>query len=174
MRIHAERPDGKGRNRRLDVLSFAAIVFGFWVGGASLAQAAGDAVMPGLSEASATADASTVADPMAAAFSDSSAFTPMSNKEMGEQRGGFDGIAFGIFLSGTLQPNTQTLPPGLTVTSTTPNQIQVVGGIGNLAGASGIFQFTNIVGNLNVVNNNIIINVTLQPQSPGNAGSTFP
>ena len=92
---------------------------------------------------------------------------------MAEARGGMDGIAFGIFLSGTLNaPNTTTLPPGVSVTTPGSGQIQIIGGIGNLAGASGIFQLTNIIGDMNVVNNNIIINVSLQTSPPTNVAGT--
>jgi len=115
------------------------------------------------------------ADPLAAAFSDNADFKPMTKSEMASARGGFDGIAFGIFLSGTLsQPVTTTLPAGLTVSTLSPSQVQIIGGIGNLAGASGIFQFTNIVGDMNVVNNNIIINVSVQASSPVNAVTFIP
>jgi hypothetical protein len=99
----------------------------------------------------------------------------MDKQDMSEQRGGYDGIAFGIFLNGTLsQPVTTTVPDGLTVSTLSPSQVQIVGGIGNLAGASGIFQFTNVVGDMNVINNNIIINVTIQPGSPTNTVTLIP
>jgi hypothetical protein len=112
---------------------------------------------------------------LASAFASDADFEPMTTTEMAGQRGGFDGIAFGIFLSGTLsQPVTTTLPAGLTVSTLSPSQVQIVGGIGNLAGANGIFQITNIVGDMNVVNNNIIINVSIQPSSPTNAVSFIP
>jgi hypothetical protein len=108
--------------------------------------------------------------PLAGAFSDDAEFSPMTKEEMSKQRGGYDGVAFGIFLSGTLnQPITTTLPAGLTVSALDPNQVQIIGAIGNIGSASGIFQFTNIVGNMNVVNNNIIINVSIQSTSPTNA-----
>jgi hypothetical protein len=106
---------------------------------------------------------------LADAFSNQTGFAPMDRADLGEQRGGYDGIAFGIFLSGTLsQPATSALPAGITVSTLANNQIQIVGGVGNLAGASGIFQFTNVVGDMNVINNNIIINVTVQPGAPTN------
>jgi hypothetical protein len=109
------------------------------------------------------------------AFSDAAGFAAMDKADMARQRGGYDGIAFGIFLSGTLnQPATTTVPNGLTVSTLSPNQVQIVGGVGNLAGASGIFQFTNVVGNMNVINNNIIINVTVQPGSPTNSVTLIP
>jgi hypothetical protein len=109
------------------------------------------------------------------AFADGANFTPMSDSELAAQRGGFDGVAFGIFLSGTLnQPTSSVLPAGMTVTALSPSQVQIVGGVGNLAGANGIFQFTNIVGDMNVVNNNIIINVAVQPASPVNSVTFIP
>jgi hypothetical protein len=110
-----------------------------------------------------------------AAFADGADFTPMSDSDLAHQRGGFDGVAFGIFLSGTLnQPTTSVLPAGMTVTSLSPSQVQIVGGVGNLAGANGIFQFTSIVGDMNVVNNNIIVNVAVQPASPVNSVTFIP
>jgi hypothetical protein len=99
----------------------------------------------------------------------------MSDSDLAHQRGGFDGVAFGIFLSGTLnQPTTSVLPAGMTVTSLSPSQVQIVGGVGNLAGANGIFQFTSIVGDMNIVNNNIIVNVAVQPASPVNSVTFIP
>lgn len=112
---------------------------------------------------------------LASAFVGDADFEPMTTADMAGQRGGFDGIAFGIFLSGSLsQPTTTTLPAGLSVSTLSPSQVQIVGGIGNLAGANGIFQITNIVGDMNVVNNNIIINVSMQPTSPTNTTSMIP
>ncbi|MFI4975127.1 MAG: hypothetical protein ACHP84_11360 [Caulobacterales bacterium] len=144
--------------------------------GAAGASASDDASADNAVADSTGSDAQTsdaAADPMAAAFEDPSAFKPMDNKEMGEARGGFDGVAFGIFLNGTItQQVPPTLPPGITVT-TTPNSIQVIGAFGNFAGANGIFQLTNVNGNFNVINNNIIINVIVQPQSPTNAAGLF-
>lgn len=123
----------------------------------------------------ATPASAAASDDLASAFSDDSGFTEMDKQDMSEQRGGYDGIAFGIFLNGTLnQPVTSTLPAGLTVSTLAPNQVQIVGGIGNIAGASGIFQFTNVVGDMNVINNNIIINVTIQPGSPTNTATFLP
>lgn len=112
---------------------------------------------------------------LASAFSDDSGFTEMDKSDMADQRGGYDGIAFGIFLSGTLsQPVTTTLPPGLTVTAPSPSQVQIVGAVGNLGNASGIFQFTNVVGDMNVINNNIVINVSIQSGSPTNTTIPIP
>jgi hypothetical protein len=133
-----------------------------------IAAACGLAAMAGPAQAAASSR-------MAAAFADGADFTPMSDSDLARQRGGFDGVAFGIFLSGTLnQPTTSALPAGVTVTTTSPSQVQIVGGVGNLAGANGIFQFTSIVGNMNVVNNNVIINVAVQPASPVNSVTLIP
>jgi hypothetical protein len=119
------------------------------------------------------AQAATAPDPLSDAFADGdSTFKPMNNDEMASARGGFDGVAFGIFVDGVInQPTGNTLPVGVTATVPAPNQIQIIGAIGNLAGASGVFQFVNVVGNSNVINNNVIINVTVLPTAP--ADSTF-
>jgi hypothetical protein len=125
--------------------------------------------------AASSGPAQAVPGPLPSAFATDADFEPMTTTEMAGQRGGYDGIAFGIFLSGSLnQPTTTTLPAGLTVATMSPSQVQIVGGIGNLAGANGIFQITNIVGDMNVVNNNIIINVSIQPTSPTNTVSLIP
>ncbi|MFI4934568.1 MAG: hypothetical protein ACHP7N_08115 [Caulobacterales bacterium] len=128
--------------------------------------------------AAAPADATTPpaapsdSDALASAFSGDSGFQAMDNKEMAGERGGMDGIEFGIFLTGTLNTPVGTpLPPGITTPS--PGQIQILGGLGNLAGANGIFQITNVIGDMNVINNNIIINVTIQNSAPGNTTTIF-
>jgi hypothetical protein len=119
--------------------------------------------------------AQAAASMVAAAFSDGADFAPMSDADMARQRGGFDGVAFGITLSGTLnQPTTNVLPDGMALTALSPGQVQITGGVGNLGGANGIFQFTSIVGDMNVVNNNIIINVAVQPASPVNSVTLIP
>jgi hypothetical protein len=118
--------------------------------------------------------ANAMAGPLSAAFASDADFKAMSNGEMSKERGGFDGVAFGVYFTGVLnQPVSSSLPPGVTV-STTPSQIQIVGGLGSFGNAAGIFQFTNIIGNMNVVNNNIIVNIAVQPQSPTNSVSTVP
>jgi hypothetical protein len=115
-----------------------------------------------------------MAGPLSAAFAADADFQTMSNGEMAKERGGFDGVAFGIYFSGMLnQPVTSNLPAGVTV-STTSNQVQIVGAVGSFGNAAGIFQLTNIIGNMNVVNNNIIVNIAVQPQSPTNTVSTVP
>ena len=109
-------------------------------------------------------------DALAGAFAggDTASFKQMSSDDMATQRGGFDGVAFGIFINGDITSTpTQTLPPGVTATITGPDQLQIIGGVGTFGNASGIFQFVNVVGNSNVINNNVIINVTVLPSSVG-------
>jgi hypothetical protein len=111
-------------------------------------------------------------DALASAFSDGdTGFQEMSSDDMSAQRGGYDGVAFGIYLTGSVitTPGNQ-LPAGVQA-SVTGNQLQIIGGVGSFGNANGIFQFVNVVGNSNVINNNVIINVTVLPTSPGD--STF-
>lgn len=106
---------------------------------------------------------------LAGAFADGdSSFQEMSSDDMSKQRGGYDGVAFGIFLNGTVTSTTTgDLPPGVTATVTGPDQLQIIGGVGTFGNATGIFQFVNVVGNSNVINNNVIINVTVLPSTVG-------
>jgi hypothetical protein len=114
-------------------------------------------------------------DALAGAFADGdSSFKEMSTDDMSSQRGGFDGIAFGIFLNGTVTTlATNQLPAGVTAEQTGPSQIQIVGAVGSLGNATGIFQFVNVVGNSNVINNNVIINIAVLPSTLTGSDGTF-
>jgi len=106
---------------------------------------------------------------------------PLSDTEMGKLRGGFDGIAFSAFFTGTVDSlgnsnfNTgittgNTQPPSVTTGADGNVTISTV--VGNFQGANGIFQIAQVPGNFNVVNNNLfiqvaIINVTNQTQLSG-------
>ncbi len=95
---------------------------------------------------------------------------PLSDREMGELRGGFDGIAFSIFFTGTVDSlgnssisgGTTTggsVPPPSVTTSNGNVTISTV--VGNFQGANGIFQIAQVPGSFNVVNNNLFIQVAL-------------
>lgn len=95
---------------------------------------------------------------------------PLSDGEMGELRGGFDGIAFSVFFTGTVDSlgNSSissgtttggTVPPPSVTTSNGNVSISTV--VGNFQGANGIFQIAQVPGSFNVVNNNLFIQVAL-------------
>lgn len=114
---------------------------------------------------------------------------PLSDREMGELRGGFDGIAFSAFFTGTVDSlgnASGSLSSGITTGNTPPPSVTTSNGnvsistvVGNFQGANGIFQIAQVPGSFNVVNNNLfiqvaLINVTNQAQLTGIASLLNP
>ncbi len=99
--------------------------------------------------------------------------TPMTDEEMGELRGGFAGLAFSVFFSGTfdsLGNATGTLEVDTTgtfgtapdpVVTVTDTEVQISTVIGDFQGASGIFQIASVPGSFNIVNNNLFIQIAI-------------
>lgn len=94
---------------------------------------------------------------------------PLSDSEMGDLRGGFDGLAFSVFFTGSIDSlgNTSTTsgtgttgapPPDVTVSDGT---VRISSLVGNFQGANGIFQIAQVPGNFNIVNNNLFVQVAL-------------
>lgn len=87
----------------------------------------------------------------------------LSNTEMAELRGGFRGVLFGVsfFGNATALAGSSSVgaPEGVTVDVRSDNLVQISAGLGQLpAGFNGVLQTTNIIGDMNVVNNNLVIN----------------
>lgn len=95
--------------------------------------------------------------------------TPLSDSEMGELRGGFDGLAFSVFFTGSIDSlGNTTSSTGTTTTGAPPPNVTVSDGtvrisslVGNFQGANGIFQIAQVPGSFNVVNNNLFVQVAL-------------
>lgn len=90
---------------------------------------------------------------------------PLSDKEMGNLRGGFDGFAFNVIMSGTiaqLDPTTTTtsaLPPNVTVSD---GLVNIQSAIGSFNGASGVFQLANLENSsFNVINQNMFVQIAI-------------
>lgn len=99
-----------------------------------------------------------------------SSAAPMSEAELDEARGGARGLYFGFAFSADYATASGAqagqLPPNVDVTAISESQVQVVGAFGSLSGNfNGVLQTTNVVGNMNVVNNNLVINVFMLPPS---------
>ncbi len=103
---------------------------------------------------------------------DASWATPMMDEELGELRGGFAGLAFSVFFSGTfdsLGNATGTLEVDTTgnfdapdpVVTVTDTEVQITTVIGDFQGANGIFQIASVPGSFNVVNNNLFIQIAI-------------
>jgi len=90
---------------------------------------------------------------------------PLSDKEMGELRGGFAGFAFNVIMTGTIAQLTDTggvtgaLPPNVTVSD---GMVNVQTAIGSFNGASGVFQIANLENSsFNVINQNMFVQIAI-------------
>lgn len=112
---------------------------------------------------------------MSAAFDTGASFETLGDNEMAEARGGYRGLSFGVYFNGSVSSsgNTGELPAGMSVTQSGNNQVQLQAALGDLGGASGLFQFTNVVGDMNVVNNSIVINVMIVPDLPSDVAAAW-
>jgi hypothetical protein len=112
---------------------------------------------------------------LASAFDEGASFETLGDSEMSEARGGYRGVSFGVYFNGSVSSagNTGELPDGMSVTQSGDNQVQLQAAIGDLGGASGLFQFTNVVGDMNVVNNSIVINVTIVQDLPSDVAAAW-
>lgn len=98
--------------------------------------------------------------------------TPLSDAEMAGIRGGYSGLAFGVFFTGYYD-RVGAVNGSLTVTeggsSPTPSptftaqdgEVRLSTSIGNFNGASGIFQIAQVPGSFNVVNNNLYVQIAV-------------
>ncbi len=83
----------------------------------------------------------------------------MSDAELGEKRGGFGGIYFSLFGFGDLNQLSGGLPEGVELNSLSPDLVSMNLGLATLPNTGGFIQFANVVGNNNVVNNTLLLNV---------------
>lgn len=112
---------------------------------------------------------------LASAFDDGAQFEIMADSDMAEARGGYRGVSFGVYFNGSVSStgNTGELPAGMSVTHDGDNRVQLQAALGDLGGANGLFQFTNVVGDMNVVNNSIVINVVIVPDLPSDVAAAW-
>ena len=106
----------------------------------------------------------------------------VDEEELGEMRGGYMGISFSVLLEGywdnlgnhILNTDMPDDPGPLPVL---PGQVQIQAGIGGLYGARGIFQIVQVPGSNNVVNTNMIVNISviqIMGQSLANISNLLP
>lgn len=101
---------------------------------------------------------------------------PIKDGDLGEMRGGFNGIAFSFWVQGSIEDLTGTttdpaavpVQPVTGVTATDLSFTSVNGDVqlgtvisGNFEGASGIFQIASVPGSNVAVTNNLIMQVTV-------------
>ena len=90
---------------------------------------------------------------------------PLQDNEMAKMRGGMGGMSFSVFFTGavtdlTVDPGASPNTSDVTVSSGTVDISNVIASTGNI---NGVFQFTSVNGNMNVVNNHMTIQVALFP-----------
>lgn len=107
---------------------------------------------------------------------------PLADQELDQVRGGYSGVFFGVqfsgfcdslgALSGSMiydgsgQSSPPALPSGVTITADSSASQPGTGAsiqayVGNFAGASGIFQVSQVPGSNNIVQNNLTVQITL-------------
>ena len=103
--------------------------------------------------------------------------TPLSETEMAEMRGGFNGLAFSVFFTGfydklgnvagnlNVDNGGATTPTPMVAPQPTIAQengeVKISTNIGNFNGASGIFQIAQVPGNFNVVHNQLFVQIAV-------------
>jgi hypothetical protein len=98
---------------------------------------------------------------------------PLTDDELSELRGGFNGLAFNVAFSGFIDKvgtgsGSLAVGPNGAIVPGTPPDVSVKNGevaisthIGNFQGANGIFQIAQVPGNFNVVNNNLYVQIAM-------------
>jgi hypothetical protein len=98
---------------------------------------------------------------------------PLSDNELSELRGGFNGLAFNVAFSGFVDkvgnasgnlavgPNGAIAPGPPPDVSVKNGEVAISTHIGNFEGANGIFQIAQVPGNYNVVNNNLYVQIAM-------------
>jgi hypothetical protein len=104
----------------------------------------------------------------------------ISEEDMGELRGGYRTLAFGLafFVDATRFDGTEgELPPGVELSQTDgPNNVQIsaqFGGSFGFSNSNGVLQLTSVNGNNNVINNTVAINIAVL-DDPADIGTIFP
>lgn len=99
--------------------------------------------------------------------------SPLTDNELSELRGGFNGLAFNVAFSGfvdKLGNGSGSLAVGQNgaIAPGPPPDVSIKNGevaisthIGNFQGANGIFQIAQVPGNYNVVNNNLYVQIAM-------------
>lgn len=98
---------------------------------------------------------------------------PLTDDELSELRGGFNGMAFNVAFSGFVDKvgngsgslavgQNGTIAPGPPPDVSVKNgEVAISTHIGNFQGANGIFQIAQVPGNYNVVNNNLYVQIAM-------------
>jgi hypothetical protein len=99
-------------------------------------------------------------EPLQAIFGAGSAgVEPMSDQELSQERGGFGGISFSLTGYGNISTLAGGLPEGVEISSQSADLVSLNVGLATLPNTGGFIQFASIVGNNNVINHTLNLNV---------------
>jgi len=92
---------------------------------------------------------------------------PMKDSEMAKLRGGMGGLSFSVFFTGSVTdlttPPSTNLPTTVGDVTVSSGTVDVSGFVANTGTLNGVFQFTNVNGDMNVVNNHMTIQIAVFP-----------
>lgn len=103
----------------------------------------------------------------------------IEDTDMQELRGGYrQAVAFGVLMYTDVGRLTgenagESLPSNFSV-SYGAGAVSVLTSVGGLNGANGVFQFANVNGDMNVVNQNLTVNIYTIDAAPSGAASLLP
>lgn len=83
----------------------------------------------------------------------------LSEAELSTARGGFGGVYFTLLGYGDYNGAAGQLPEGATIASQSAESVSLNLGLATLPNTGGFVQFASVVGNNNIINNNLILNV---------------
>ncbi len=98
--------------------------------------------------------------PLEAIFGDErSGVEPMTDQQLADSRGGFGAISFSLTGFGNISSLTGGLPEGVAINSQSADLVSLNVGLASLPNTGGFIQFASIVGNNNVINHTLNLNV---------------
>ncbi len=83
----------------------------------------------------------------------------MTDQQLANARGGFGGISFSLTGYGNISSLTGGLPEGVQISSQSADLVSLNVGLNSLPNTGGFIQFASIVGNNNVINHTLNLNV---------------
>ncbi len=98
--------------------------------------------------------------PLEAIFgNDSAGVEQMTDLELSKARGGFGAISFSLTGYGNISSLAGGLPEGVEISSQSADLVSLNVGLASLPNTGGFIQFASIVGNNNVINHTLNLNV---------------
>jgi hypothetical protein len=95
----------------------------------------------------------------AALGGDMNGIVAMSDAQLAKSRGGFGGISFSLIGYGDISSLNGGLPDGVSISSQSADLVSLQVGLATLPNTGGFIQFASIVGNNNVINHTLNLNV---------------